>query len=58
MKKKIGVVHVIATCEDCGKEFDSHINGQALAAKHAKDKKHKVSGEIGLMFEYDGREGA
>ncbi len=57
MKKGIGVIHLLATCEDCGKEFGSHINGQALSAKHAKDKKHKVKGEIGLAFVYDGREG-
>lgn len=55
LKKIIGVVHVIAKCEDCGKEFQNYKNGQALAAKHAKDHKHKVRGEIGLAFVYDGR---
>ncbi len=57
MKKKIGVVHVSAECQDCGKRFDSHKNGQALAAKHAKDYKHTVFGEICLAFEYDEKEG-
>jgi len=56
LKKSIGVVHVVAECEDCGKEFQNHINGQALAAKHAKHYKHKVRGEIGLVFVYDGRD--
>ena len=55
MIKKCGVVHAIATCETCGKEFSCYKNAQALAAKHAKDKKHKVCGEVGIMFSYDGR---
>ena len=55
MKKDIWVIGVIAECEDCGKEFQSYKNGQALAAKHAKNKKHKVRGEITLCFDYDGR---
>ena len=56
MKKSIGVVHAIATCEDCGAEFSFYKNAQALAAKHAKHYKHRVEGEVGLAFTYDGRE--
>lgn len=56
MKKSIWVVHAIGICEDCGKEFVNYKNAQALAARHAKVKKHKVSGDIGLTYEYDGRE--
>ncbi len=56
MKKSIGVVHVLFECKDCGAEFSSHINGQALATKHAKSKKHLVDGEVGLAIDYDGRE--
>ena len=55
MKKKCWVVHVNATCQDCGKQFSYYKNGQALAAKHAKEKGHLVEGEVGLAFEYDGR---
>ena len=55
LRKSIKVVHVIALCEDCGKEFQDYKNGQALAAKHAKSKNHKVRGEVGLAFIYDGR---
>lgn len=55
LKKRIGVTSVSAVCEDCGKSFEDYKNGQALAAKHAKDKKHRVGGEIVIMFEYDGR---
>ncbi len=54
LKKQIGVTHVSAICEDCGKSFDNYKNGQALAAKHAKHYKHKVTGEVTLSFEYDG----
>ena len=55
MKKSIGKVHAVAICEDCGKEFQNYINAQALAALHAQKYKHKVSGEVALAFEYDGR---
>jgi hypothetical protein len=56
MKKSIGVTHVSALCKDCGKEFTSHTNGQALAAQHAKKYGHVVKGEVGLAFTYDGTE--
>ena len=56
MKKEIGVVHVLARCEDCGKEFTNHKNGQANAANHAKIYKHTVHGEVGLAFTYDGKQ--
>ncbi|MCK5604648.1 hypothetical protein KAR91_22355 [Candidatus Pacearchaeota archaeon] len=55
MKKKIGVVHAIATCEDCGKEFTNYKNAQALAAQHAKKYGHCVMGEVGIAFQYDGK---
>ncbi len=55
MRKYIGIIGVSAICEDCGKEFDNYKNGQALAAKHAKEKHHRVTGEVGLAFVYDGR---
>ena len=52
MLKKIGVVHCIAECHDCGKEFTGYKNAQALAARHAKLYSHTVSGEVGIHFEY------
>ena len=57
MKKSIGVVHFTAECEDCDWTSQSHKNGQALAAKHAKHHNHKVTIEVGLYGYYDGREG-
>lgn len=56
MKKSIGVIHCIAQCEDCGKEWSWYRNAQAVGAKHAKDKKHRVTGDIALGFVYDGRD--
>ena len=56
LKKSTWLVHVNAVCEDCGKEFGDYRNGQALAAKHAKDSKHHVHGEVGIAFDYNGRE--
>jgi len=56
IRKSIGVVHAIATCEDCGRTFDGYKNAQALAAQHAKVYGHRVFGEVGLAFTYDGRE--
>ena len=44
MKKAIGVVHSLWTCDDCGKSF-----------KHAQHYGHKVSGEVGITGYYDGR---
>ncbi len=55
MKKEIWKTHTIATCQDCGAEFNSHKNGQALAAKHAKKYRHLVTGEVGLSFDYNGK---
>jgi hypothetical protein len=54
MTKSSWVIHVLATCTTCGKEFSNYKNGQALAAKHAKQSGHLVTGEIGLAFRYDG----
>lgn len=55
MQKRIGVVHAIFECQDCGKTFSYYKNAQALAAKHAKKYKHRVQGELGLSVLYDGK---
>ena len=55
LHKKIGVVHAIAKCETCGREFDNYKNAQAVAAQHAKTYGHRVVGEVGISFEYEGR---
>ena len=55
MKKSYGVVHGVARCMDCDWNTESHKNAQAIAAKHAKDYGHRVEGELGIAFSYDGR---
>jgi len=57
MEKSSWVLGVCGECEDCGKTFEEQRNGQALAAKHAKHYKHKVTVEVTICSEYDGREG-
>ena len=54
MKKKGGVIHVVAECEDCDWRTEEYKNGQAIAANHAKRWKHKVRVDVGLVFEYIG----
>ncbi len=54
MKYSYGVVHGIAKCEDCDWETSSYKNCQAISKNHAKKHGHKVRGELGIMFGYDG----
>ena len=50
-----GVVHGLASCKDCEWQTDSYKNAQALAKKHAAHYGHKVGGELGITFSYNGR---
>lgn len=52
-----GVVHGIATCDDCAWESSSYKNILAVAANHAKHHKHKVRVEVAYNYIYDGRRG-
>jgi hypothetical protein len=54
MTRKFGVVHGIATCNTCGWSTQSYKNAQAIAARHAKTKGHRVNGEVGYAYTYDG----
>uniref|UniRef100_A0A6M3MAN1 Uncharacterized protein n=1 Tax=viral metagenome TaxID=1070528 RepID=A0A6M3MAN1_9ZZZZ len=58
MKSKYGVVHGVARCLDCDWETESYKNAQAISAKHAKKYGHRVEGELGIYFVYDGRNSA
>lgn len=55
MEYYYGVVHAVVKCEDCSWEATNYKNAQATAKIHAKKYKHKVSGELGIDFGYDGR---
>ena len=56
MSYSYGVVHAVVHCEDCDWTTESYKNAQAIAAKHAKKYKHRVTGELGIGFHYDYRE--
>ena len=56
MKYGYGVVSAIVGCQDCDWTASSYKNAQATAKIHAKKHKHKVSGELTIFFDYDGRE--
>jgi hypothetical protein len=56
MKYSYGVVHGIAECEDCEWRTSSYKNAQAIAKIHAKKYGHRVRGELGISFSYDGHE--
>lgn len=45
------LVHAIAKCDDCGKEWESR-NAQDVAAQHAKRYGHSVHGELGYAFAF------
>ncbi len=54
MKRQFGVTHGIAECQDCDWGTQSYKNAQALAARHAMAWGHKVNGEVGYSYTYDG----
>jgi len=55
IKYGYGVFHAIVGCQDCGWTTSSYKNAQAIAKIHAKKYGHRVSGELGISFFYDGR---
>ena len=56
MKYHYAVIHAQVWCEDCDWKTESYKNAQAIAKIHAKKHGHKVSGELGIDFGYNGRE--
>ena len=55
MKYSYGVIHAIVKCEDCGWETTSYKNALAIAKIHARKHGHRVCGELGIAFSYNGR---
>lgn len=55
MKSYYGVCHAIVRCLDCEWETGSYKNAQAIAKIHAQKHNHKVEGELGIGFMYNGR---
>ena len=56
MEYSYGVVHAFVECEDCDWKTESYKNAQAIAKIHAKTHKHRVMGELGIIFSYNGME--
>lgn len=54
MNHNYSIVHGIAECSTCGWKTQSYKNAQANAARHARVHGHKVLGELGIAFGYDG----
>ena len=55
MKYNYGVVHAIVECDDCDWRSESYKNAQAIAKIHAKSHKHRVHGDLGIVFSYNGK---
>lgn len=55
LKYSYDVVHGVAQCADCKWNTASYKNAQAISKIHARTYEHKVSGGLGIAFEYDGR---
>lgn len=56
MRYSYGVIHAVVWCEDCDWKTESYKNAQAIAKIHAKRYGHRVMGELGIGFSYNGRE--
>jgi len=54
VKYAFGVVSAYVECLDCPWKTESYKNAQAIAKIHAKTHGHKVRGELGIAFHYDG----
>jgi len=54
MKYHYSVVHGLAECKDCEWSTEAYKNAQATAANHARKYGHRVEGELGISFGYDG----
>lgn len=55
MTRRYGVIHAVVECEDCDWVAKNYKNAQANASVHARKYQHKVSGDIGIAIEYNGR---
>lgn len=54
MTKTVGVIHCIAQCDTCGKQWENYKNAQAIEAKHAKLYGHIVRVDVGIIITYNG----
>jgi hypothetical protein len=47
------VVHCIATCQDCGKQWEDYQTARQQAQRHHKKTGHFIRGEVGYAFTYE-----
>lgn len=50
------MIHALATCQECGKIWDSY-NAMGVAARHNKATGHKVLVEVAYAHIYEHRQG-
>ena len=46
------IVHCIATCQVCGKDWQNYLTARKQAYNHWKQTGHEVWGEVGYTFKY------
>lgn len=56
MKKKMGLVHFLAQCQECAWNTQDYINGPKNARSHAQAKNHVIDVEEGYNGIYDGKQ--
>ena len=54
MRRSSWITSEIGDCATCGKHFESHTNGRAMGARHAKKYGHIVHIDSVRCTEYDG----
>lgn len=53
--EKLGLVHAIATCQDCGKQWTAK-NAHGVGARHHQATGHTVHVEVGYAYIYSNKE--
>ena len=54
LKRDGGIIHLIASCEDCPWKNEDYISGQERAREHELKKQHNVNVEIGKGYQLQG----
>ncbi len=50
--QKKGLVHAVATCDDCGKAWSDYKTARRRAYKHSLATGHHTHGEEAVFFQY------
>lgn len=53
MNRRSGVIHALASCDDCGWENGNYKNALATAARHAQASGHTVHCEQAISVVYN-----